>query len=138
MLKPSKTTKLAKARADKYFSEYIRLRDKDKMCVTCFGGGVNDCGHFISRRFEATRFDEKNSNGQCIKCNRFQYGNQFEHGQAIDRMYGEGTAAELLQKSKMTCKRSRFDFDHIAQEYKDKIHELTYTLNRYRNEKLDY
>ena len=67
----SKNIKLAKAKADKYFSLFIRERDKDKGCVTCGKFTDNkDCGHFLSRRFESTRFDEKNAHGQCQKCNR--------------------------------------------------------------------
>ena len=65
-------------------------------------------GHFLSRRFESTRFDEKNVHGQCQKCNRFEYGNQYEHGKRIDEIYGKGTADDLLLKSKMFCKRNQY------------------------------
>jgi len=117
----SKTKKLSKTKADKYFSEYIRERDKDKPCITC-GKHTNDkdCGHFISRRYESVRFDEKNAHGQCQKCNRFEYGNQYEHGKQVDRLYGKGTADELLLKSKMLCKRDQNDYEEIAKHYKDK------------------
>lgn len=118
-MKPSKNIKLAKAKADKYFALYIRTRDKDKPCITCGKyTSEKDCGHFISRRFEAVRFDEKNAHGQCLKCNRFEYGNQFEHGKQIDKLYGDGTADSLLQKSKMLCKRNKFDYETIAEEFK--------------------
>jgi len=93
-----------KNRLDLLFSEYIRTRDADKGCVTCGGYGTKDCGHFISRRFLYARWDERNAHGQCLKCNRFLHGEQYRHGLAIDRMYGEGTA-ELLEKlSKITLK----------------------------------
>lgn len=120
-MKPSKNIKLAKAKADKYFAAFIRSRDKDNPCITCGKyTSEKDCGHFISRRFEAVRFDEKNAHGQCLKCNRFEYGNQFEHGKQIDLIYGEGTADHLLQKSKMLCKRNKFDYETIAEEFKTK------------------
>lgn len=124
-LKTNNLKKKSKAKADRYFSKYIRLRDKDKPCITCGKYGDKDCGHFISRRFEATRFDEKNVHGQCIKCNRFEYGNQYEHGKAIDRLYGEGSADFLLQRSKMLCKRSAADYEYIAQEYKQKVNAIS-------------
>lgn len=111
---------MSKQNADRWFSKFIRLRDKDKPCITCGSYGQKDCGHFISRRFEATRYDERNSHGQCLKCNRFEYGNQYEHGKAIDRLYGEGTADHLHMKSKMICKRSKSDYIAIAKEFKDK------------------
>jgi hypothetical protein len=124
-LKRSKNIKLSKAKADKYFSEYIRLRDNNKPCVTCGKyTDLKDCGHFISRRFESVRFDEKNAHGQCQKCNRFEYGNQFEHGVKVDEMYGKGTAETLLIKSKMFCKRDQYDYEQIALLYKTKIDEI--------------
>jgi len=123
-MRKSKSIKLSKAKADKYFAEYIRKRDENKPCITCGRYGKKDCGHFISRRFEAVRLDETNAHGQCLKCNRYEYGNQFQHGQQIDKIYGEGTAGELLIKSKMLCKRSAFDYEHLAELYKTKITNL--------------
>lgn len=122
MLKPSRNRKLAKARADKYFSLYIRQRDAVNgicTCVTCHVRGhwkTFDCGHFISRRYEATRYDEKNAAAQSQFANRFNQGMQFQFGLAIDKRWGKGTAEKLLLKSKMTCKRTRYDYDHIANE----------------------
>ena len=115
-------------KADKYFSEYIRERDSNKgiaKCVTC-GKMVSefDCGHFISRRFQSTRYDERNAHAQCLKCNRFENGNQYEHGKKIDEIHGEGTADELLIKSKMICKRKQSDFEYIARDYKSKCENL--------------
>ena len=127
-MRSSKTKKLAKQKADKYFSEYIRKRDSTNGMATCVTCGKRtaqfDCGHFLSRRFQSTRYDEQNAHAQCLKCNRFENGNQFEHSKAIDEKYGEGTADELLQKSKMICKRKKSDFEWIAKEYKQKSEEL--------------
>ena len=113
-----------KAKADKYFQKFIRLRDKGKPCITCGEYRTLECGHFISRRFDSTRYDEKNAHGQCAKCNRFEYGNQFEHGTQIDLRYGKGTADLLLMKSKMLSKRTRIDYERIANFYKDKCKQL--------------
>lgn len=112
-------------KADTWFSKFIRERDKDKPCITC-GKHTDkkDCGHFMSRRFQSTRYDEKNAHGQCEKCNRFQYGNQYEHALMIDKMYGQGTSHEINLKSKMLCKRNQSDFEYIALEYKKKYEEL--------------
>lgn len=123
----SGSKKLAKDKADKYFSLFIRDRDCKNghcKCITC-GKIVSyeetDCGHFISRSFEATRYDEKNSHAQCRKCNRFQYGRQFEYALAIDKVYGKGTAEALLQKSKQLCKRNKYDYEVLAEYYKSKL-----------------
>jgi hypothetical protein len=130
-MRQSKNKKNAKSKADKYFSKYIRLRDSDSnglsKCITCgtFKSWKEmDCGHFISRRFESVRYDEQNAHAQCKKCNRFENGNQFEHGMKLDKKYGEGTAESLLQKSKMICRRKKSDYEWIAKEYKQKIEQL--------------
>ena len=124
----SKSKKLAKAKADKYFSEYIRRRDSNKegigKCITCGKiGHWKDMhnGHFLSRRYESTRFDPQNCALQCPACNTFNQGRQFEFGIAIDKRYGIGTAQQLLQKSQMLCKRNQNDYEEIALEFKNKL-----------------
>ena len=70
-----------KARLDKEFSLFIRLRDSSGgyfKCISC--GQIKpfeqaDCGHYINRQHMSTRFDEMNCNAQCRKCNRFMEGN---------------------------------------------------------------
>jgi len=90
---------------DKWFSLYIRRRDTSigGACCTC-GKHItfeeSDCGHFISRDYIATRWDERNAHAQCRKCNRFQSGKQYEHGLHVDKIHGKGTADILLWKSK--------------------------------------
>lgn len=130
-LKPSKSKKLAKAKADKYFSLFIRRRDTAPngigQCITCsnwYSFESMDCGHFITRDNEPVRYDERNCNAQCRRCNRFKSGKQYEHGQAIDRKWGEGAADELLQKSKMRSGRKKHDYDWIAREYHQRIKQM--------------
>jgi hypothetical protein len=126
--KPSASKALAKAKADRYFSEYIRLRDSVggvAVCCTC-GSRVSefDCGHFITRAQEATRYDEQNAHAQCLSCNRFKHGRQFEHGLHVDRVHGEGTAVKIHIKSRILCKRKQADYEWIAQEFKEKAENL--------------
>ena len=112
-------------KADKYFSEYIRLRDSDQncnaICITCRKVAhisEMDAGHFIDRSHKATRYDERNVNAQCRTCNRFQSGRQFEHGLAIDLKYGTGTAEQLLQDSRKIVKTTQGEFESKAEEFK--------------------
>ena len=58
----------AKAKADRYFSLYVRQRDADEngnvRCCTCRAPHqwkYLDAGHFQSRGHGATRYDEKNT-----------------------------------------------------------------------------
>jgi hypothetical protein len=127
-VKGSKTKSLAMQKADRYFGQYIRKRDSKNgiaSCITCGKFTQQfDAGHFLSRRFQSTRYDERNVNAQCLKCNRFENGNQYTHGKAIDEKYGEGTADELLLKSRMACKRTKKDFEYLALEFKQKLESL--------------
>jgi Xaa-Pro aminopeptidase len=70
----------------------IRERDLGKPCVTCEGMHKPFAGHFCTSTNAATRFHPWNLHGQCNSCNSFNGGMTYEHGKAIDRMYGEGWA----------------------------------------------
>jgi len=90
-----------KKKLDIIFSKYIRLRDKGNPCVTCGAPWEfnHQNGHFISRRHFATRWDEINAHSQCPKCNLWGAGEQFAHANAIDLMYGKGTAQSIADCS---------------------------------------
>ena len=125
-MRKSKTNSLSKKKADRYFSEYIRLRDADSSgnvrCITCekiTHWQDADAGHFISRDKKATRYDERNVNAQCKTCNRFQSGRQYEHGKAIDLKYGAGTADELLVLSNQIIKANQAYYESMATTYKE-------------------
>src|SRR3990167_553669 len=114
----------AKARLDKYFSEYIRLRDsKDGICrcVTCgklFFWKNGDCGHFISRKYLSLRWDEKNCGAQCKSCNLFNQGEQYKFVKAINTRWGDGTVAMLELKKHNLFKAGAFELNFLAGEYK--------------------
>lgn len=87
-------------KADKHFSLLIRARDRDEPCITCPSypeGAAAHAGHFVTRGCKLTRFDPHNVNKQCNYCNTFRDGEQYKHGVAIDKKYGVGTAAELVE-----------------------------------------
>ena len=127
------TTSKLKAKLDKLFSEYIRKRDSDHRgmckCISCgkeapaFGGSTH-AGHLFSRRYLATRFDEKNVNSQCAYCNTFLNGNQIKAARGVDAKWGEGTVAELESRMHTTVKLSRVDYEEAIENIKRKIEEL--------------
>jgi hypothetical protein len=130
-LRSSKTKKLAKQKADKWFSLYIRLRDADSngFVRCCTSGKIMywkdaDAGHYISRRFEAVRYDERNCHAQSKQENRFHNGNQLVHQRYIEERYGKGTAEELFTKSRMKCFRKKHDYEMIAQKFYQKVKTL--------------
>lgn len=116
-----------KAKADKWFSEFIRLRDSDEhgmvTCVTCSHRGhwrELQNGHWITRGHEATRFDEMNCNTQCRGCN-YNGGQHLKHEAAIVRKYGNGAVQKLTEKAKQPCKRTSSDYRFIAETYKSRV-----------------
>jgi len=129
------TLSSAKKRAWRYFSKYIRLRDALKTtgdinyckCFTC--GRIEsiknmDAGHFVSRRFNSTLFDERNVNSQCTYCNTFQAGNQLEYRRQLIKFYGEGIDTELEDKATETKKYSIPELEELIVELKEKIKTL--------------
>ena len=121
-----------KKELDKWFSLYIRLRDADELgfvkCFTCgrfkhYKSGMQN-GHFQSRSFLATRFDEENCQPQCVGCNMFKQGEQYKFALALDAKYGEGKAEELEFLAKSVVKFSRYDYEDKIGYYKDLVEKL--------------
>ena len=63
-------------KADKVFSEYIRLRDGK--CVRCGRQGEGkqgivglQCSHYYGRSRESVRFDSENADSLCFGCHQF-------------------------------------------------------------------
>ena len=126
-----KTISKLKKELDKFFSLYIRLRSATEygmvQCFTCskishYKSGMQ-CGHFQSRRFMATRYDERNQI-QCVKCNMFEQGMQWQFGLNLDAKYGLGTAEEMQFKARQIQKFSRVDYEEKISYYKDLVDKL--------------
>tara|TARA_R110002020_G_scaffold212120_1_gene418537 strand:+ start:2761 stop:3168 length:408 start_codon:yes stop_codon:yes gene_type:complete len=120
-----------KKKLDQIFSLYIRLKNSNDFGVaTCFTCGKLDSykrlqnGHFQSRKFLATRFDEENCQVQCSGCNIFRYGEQYKFAVNLNAKYGEGTAEELQRKARQTIKISRTDYEDYIGYYKRLVDNL--------------
>ena len=125
---PKKTQKYWKNKIDKVFHEYIRRRDADNNtgncdCISCgktIHFSESDAGHFISRKYLITRYDERNVKAQCRKCNRFEYGRQYEYSIAL----GQELSQELLKTSRSIVKYTDADWQEIFEEFNDKLNEI--------------
>lgn len=120
--------RLAIAEADKWFSEWIRLRDSDANgWATCITSGRRlpwrqvDCGHYVSRAKWSVRYEERNAHAQSKMANRYQGGHFVEHGNAIDRIHGAGTAEALRLKGLQRCSMTTDDFLFKAKVYKERV-----------------
>jgi len=129
-LKPTNAMKCSKA--DFWFSRMIRLRDADENgCAKCCTCGVYkpvkemDCGHWIKRQHQATRFSEMNCATQCKKCNAFEQGRDAEFERFLVGKYGQDKIDWLKMQGKSTLKRSGFDLTYLAVYFKQKATELS-------------
>lgn len=95
--------------AQKSVNAYIRIRDRDKLCVSCqkpfkssFNvGGHFDAGHYIPRgsgangRGNALRYLTTNIHGQCKQCNNYLRGNYSEFRKGLIGRIGLDAVIEL-------------------------------------------
>lgn len=122
-----------KEKVDTVFSQYIRLRDSDEngrcKCFTCNyegfwkGDGIQN-GHFRSRRYNSTRYDEMNNHAQCVICNVNRSGEQYLYGKKLDELYGEGTADDLVRKSQEHVKYTVVELTEMFNFYSEEVRKL--------------
>lgn len=108
------------------FSAYIRARDKG-YCITCkkdgFTGSNYHAGHCIPSAAGGIilRFNEKNVNGQCGVCNIWKSGEGAIYGVEVDKKYGVGTLAHLIEMRHTVVKADRTYYIALAELYKEKL-----------------
>lgn len=130
--KPKKIRSLGKLKKDfdSVFSKYVRQRYSKNGLVQCVTCGVwkkikeMQNGHYVSRTYLSTRFDEKNCHPQCVSCNVFKDGNLDEYSLWLIGTYGEGILEELNKKKWESKKYSRLEYEMFIKIYKDKLKKL--------------
>lgn len=114
------------SKAQIVFNKYIRLRDKDKGCISC-GGEVQEAGHYYSQgHHSAVRYSEINTNGQCTRCNRWLHGNLINYRKGLVKRYGENEVnkLDLHVDLKKGFKWSRIELEELIKHYNEKIKSL--------------
>lgn len=115
---------------DKYFSQYIRLKDSVEGIATCVTCGDSkpwkemQNGHYYSRGRFATRWDEDNCHVQCMRCNVYLKGNYIKYTLYMLDTYGREFVDELGVKSVNPAKISSIELKSKIEEYKKKVDEL--------------
>lgn len=110
---------------DKVFSEYIRLKNANDMgfcrCVTCgkwYHWRKIQNGHYMSRRFMATRYSEMNCHPQCMPCNVMQHGNIPQYRMWLVEHYGEEAVSRLeFAAMNKVVKISDFEYREMLDFY---------------------
>jgi len=73
------------------FNKYIRLRDKDEVCISCDRplSSKYDAGHYRSvGSCPELRFEENNVHAQCVYCNQHLHGNLINYRKGLLERYG--------------------------------------------------
>jgi len=115
---------------DTIFSLYIRKRKSKNDIAECYTCGKKDfyknlqCGHFVSRKHYATRWDETNCQVQCYSCNVARYGEQFKFGIQLNIEYGKNVAETLMAKGKQIVKFTNNDLLDKIKHYKNLVNNL--------------
>lgn len=129
--KKSKTTGIIrisnlKKEVQKVFNKFIRLRDKDDMCISCGKNcGKWDAGHYLSQGSTgALRYNEYNCHKQGVGCNRFKHGNLLEYRIRLIGKIGSGPVEWLEDHRNDVKKWTREELNELREEYKNKIKEL--------------
>lgn len=109
--------KILKKELDRVFSLYIRKRDKK--CICCGSTKLLQCGHYISRSNNALRYDERNCNCQCMRCNVFLKGNYPVYSLKMIEKYGSDILEKLDRDSKVFTKLSVSGLKQMIVYYKN-------------------
>jgi len=122
--KPSRKTLVKKL--DTVFSEYIRRRYAKNDITECITCGKQDhwkklqAGHFMSRKYYSTRWNEENVQVQCVACNVYRYGEQYKFGIYL----GKEKSEELLAESRKILKITNYELIEKINYFKLKLEEL--------------
>jgi len=107
---------------EKIFNEFIRLRDKDKPCISCGIRRVTQAGHYwpvSGNPKPSIRFCEKNVHGQCVTCNKFREGNRQGYALGLKKRYGKKILQDLdiIRSLKQNPWRP-FEYEMMINKYK--------------------
>ena len=121
-----------KKKLDTVFSQYIRLKYALPggmcQCISC--GAFKPWkkiqnGHYMSRRYMSTRFDEDNCRPQCVACNIYNQGNAQMFRRGLVAQIGEKRVDMVEYRAKNESRKySEFEYKELIEEYSQKVREL--------------
>lgn len=87
----------AKAKATRLHSQVVRARGRCERCGKI--DGTLQCAHIVSRRYTATRTDERNAWCLCFPCHRWLTEHPDQHVAFAIQTLGDAGYRELLDKA---------------------------------------
>ena len=103
------------------FNRYIRLRDKNKPCISCGKPlvGKYDAGHYYSvGSTPELRFDADNVHGQCVACNQHLHGNLIDYTERLPLRIGDKRFEQLKSRRGKIKKYSIEELKEMKAKYR--------------------
>lgn len=128
--KREKSLAKLKKELDSVFSRYIRQKYSDNQgevsCYTCGKRGhwkTMQNGHFVSRQYLATRWDENNCRVQCAGCNLFGNGQLLDFEENLKLELGPTFVENMKFMRHQILKLDRVYYETRIRYYKDILKE---------------
>lgn len=118
--KKAKTITWYKKELDRLFSLYVRGKYK-KECYTCGYQGKLQCGHFVSRMYLATRWDEDNCRPQCQMCNLWGKGMTLEFEERLITELGIERVQQMKDLRKQVLKLDKVFYEQWISHYTEAV-----------------
>lgn len=119
--KAFKKSKNPKVRAQEVFNAWIRKRDEGLGCIACGSHVDIQAGHFYSAgHHNHLRFNEHNTNGECLRCNYYLHGNLIKYRIGLEKKIGAEALRQLdfLASFRVAVKNDKFLYLEIIKKYK--------------------
>lgn len=122
--------KIKRSPADKYFSDWIRHRDK-MTCQRCFVDlsnylGQLDNSHYFGRGNKSTRWDEDNCVALCKACHMYlgDKDNKKEYDEFMLKRLGQRRFDGLFLRAHLTARQINIDEKLVGIFYKAAVNEI--------------
>ena len=125
--KESNPLKTRKRATKEICHKYIRLRDKNELCICCNKplGDDYHAGHYLeSGNNPKARYDEDNIHGQRLHCNKFKGGDSGFYRVNLIKKIGLERVERLEGLKGGAVKRTCEDYKEIESYYKKKLKKL--------------
>lgn len=103
-------------KAQKAFNAYIRERDKELPCINCGKYKTLQAGHlYPTSTYSALRFNEDNTNGECLHCNYFNsQSHSYGYRINLEKKIGKERLQALDDLAAQSKRNRGFKFDRFA------------------------
>jgi predicted RNA-binding Zn-ribbon protein involved in translation (DUF1610 family) len=109
------------------FNKYIRMRDKDELCISCQKpiNGVKHASHYLSAGGHSiVRFHENNVWTSCYKCNVQLSGNQVNYRKELIKKIGTEQVEWLENNGSKEKKWTKDELKELMVIYKNKVKKI--------------